>query len=494
MQIKQIRRLLKTFFIPSFLMGIGQCQPASPEHSTTENTTTLPNIVYILVDDLGYGDLSSYGQETLSTPHIDRLAKQGMRFTQHYAGNTVCAPSRASLLTGKHPGHVSVRGNQPAGQLLRPEETTLAEVVAEAGYASLMVGKWGVGHPPAPDDPLKHGFDHAYGYINMWHAHNFYPEFLYEDAQKVALPGNVLDTSYDYPPDMMEGTGVAREKAIYAPDNFRQEALAFITQHQDQPFFLYLALNMPHANNEAGWFTGDGMEVPTYGQYADQDWPQPEKGFAAMITYMDNMVGRVVTHLDTLGLAENTLLIFTSDNGPHQEGGHSMDYFDSNGSLRGGKRDLYEGGIRVPMIARWPGKIPADVTTDHVSAFWDVLPTVADIVGVEPPPDIDGISFLPTLLQTGNQPQHAFLYWEFYEDGGKQAVREGTWKGIKLNVSREEAPVFELYQLDQDPDESDDVAEQHPGVVKRLEAHMQSAHEPFEHLPLYYEDISEKTP
>ncbi|MEL7342350.1 MAG: sulfatase-like hydrolase/transferase, partial [Bacteroidota bacterium] len=353
----------------------------------------------------------------------------------HYSGATVCAPSRAAFLTGKQPGRISVRGNMPEGQLLRDEELTLAEVLKPAGYKSAIIGKWGVGHPPAPDDPARNGFDHAYGYINMWHAHNFYPEFLYKDGQKVSLAGNQTNWDLPYRDNMPEGTGVAKEKQTYALFEFEKDAMDFMEANRDNPFFLYLALNMPHANNEAGYHLKDGMEVPDYGQFADNDWPQPEKGFARMIELIDESVANVRAKLEELGVADNTLIVFASDNGPHQEGNHKVDFFDSNGELRGSKRDLYEGGIRIPMIAHWPGKIQGGSTSDHISAFWDWLPTFCDVAGVEIPEQTDGLSLLPSFYgKPESQNKHDFLYWEFYELGGRQAVREGDWKYIKLNV------------------------------------------------------------
>lgn len=485
------KRLL--IFITTLFFGTA-CGP-SQSNEEVENTSVLPNIIYILVDDMGYGDLSCYGQETLKTPHIDQLAAEGMMFTRHYAGMTVCAPSRASLLTGKHTGHTSVRGNSPPGQLIKPGEVTLPEILAEKGYASAVIGKWGVGHPPALDDPLKNGFDHAYGYINMWHAHNFYPEFLYLNGEKDPLKGNVTDMSYDYRENMPEGTGVAKEKVTYAPDELQRDAARFIDQHKDQPFFLYLALNMPHANNEAGYFTGDGMEVPSYGDYAEKDWPAPEKGFAAMMTYIDDAVGKIMQQLKDQGLDENTLVIFASDNGPHQEGGHKVDYFDSNGLLRGAKRDLYEGGVRVPMITRWPGKVAAGSKTEHISAFWDVLPTFCDLLQVNKPEGIDGISFYPTLIgENDSQEKHKYLYWEFYEQGGKQAVLEDEWKLVKLNLRDPEKEVeTELYHLTTDPGEQKNVVDEHPDIVERLSKRFGEAHEPFEYMDLYSSTVNADT-
>ncbi|MEM8765352.1 MAG: arylsulfatase [Bacteroidota bacterium] len=448
-----------------------------------------PNIIYILADDLGYGDLGCYGQERIQTPNIDRMAAEGMRFTQHYAGNTVCAPSRASLLTGKHTGHVAVRGNNLTEDNLLDDNTpTIASVLKNKGYHTAIIGKWGVGLSPALNDPLKKGFDYAYGYVNMWHAHNYYPSFLVEQGKKVNIEENV---QMENPPGggyalepYMEGAGFAKQRRTYSHDLFEQKALNYIEGNKNNPFFLYLALTIPHANNEGG---DQGMEISDLGIYNEKDWPQSEKGFAAMISRMDSSVGKIMEKLKKLGLDENTLIIFVSDNGPHMEGGHSPDFFDSNGALRGEKRDLYEGGIRVPMIARWPGKIKSGSTTDHISAFWDVLPTLSELVDSEMPEEIDGISFLPTLVgNVSNQMKHDYLYWEFYAQGGKQAIRSGDWKLVKRDVRySERLPVIELYNLSNDEGEKNNIAEENPMMLDSLEGLLQNAHSPLPDVSLF---------
>ncbi len=467
-----------------------------------------PNIIYILADDLGYGDLGCYGQRELVTPNIDRLAREGMRFTQHYAGSTVCAPSRASLLTGKHAGHINVRGNSPPGQLIKEEEITIAEALNTVGYTSAVIGKWGVGHPPLPDDPIRNGFDHHYGYINMWHAHNFYPEFLYRNTQKESLEGNVTDWSFNYekqhPNGMPEGTGVAKEKDRYVLDEFETDAISFIEENQHRPFFLFMSLNMPHANNEAGYILKDGMEVPMlvqdgkkipdYGNYADRVWPSPEKGFAMMIDLIDQFVGIIEQKINDLGLSGKTVIIFSSDNGPHHEGGHKVDFFDSNGALRGSKRDLYEGGIRVPLIVKWPGKVRPSTTSEHICGFHDLLPTFCEMTGAKIPDDIDGISFLPTLFDHEDQKQHEYLYWEFYEQGGKQAARKNNWKYVKLNVRDSEINIEqELYDLSNDISEQDNIIDDHPQLVKEMEAILKEAHTPSKVLSLFNLDVDGDT-
>jgi len=465
--------------------------PAEQEHSAKDQN---PNVILILADDMGFGDLSCYGQKVLSTPHIDQMAEEGIKFHNHYTGSTVCAPSRASLLTGLHTGHVSVRGNQP-DQLLT-EELTVGKLMQQAGYRTAIIGKWGVGHPPAPDDPKRNGFDHAYGYINMWHAHNFYPEFLYRNGEVDSIAGNKLtrnpDGSRKWAEDKPEGTGVAEVKAQHTHELFEQDALQFIEDNQDGPFFLYLALNMPHANNE---HPTDGMEVPGYGQFANRDWPEPEKGFAMMIQMIDETVGRINQRLQQLGIDENTLVVFASDNGPHQEGHHKMEFFDSNGILRGMKRDFYEGGVRTPFIAKWPTKIAPGSQSEHVSAFWDFLPTMAELTAVELNQPVDGVSYLPTLLgQTNRQEVHRYLYWEFYEQGGKQAVLKDRYKAVRLDVRTGNPQSTQLYDINQDPGEDNNIAAEYPEVVTELEKYMDDAHQPLEFMSLFKMDVSADTP
>lgn len=429
-----------------------------------------PNIIYILADDLGYGDLGCYGQKTLTTPNLDRMAAEGMRFTQHYAGSTVCAPSRCVLLTGLHTGHCRVRGNGP-GQLL-DEDVTIAEVLKQAGYRTGCVGKWGIGNPPPLDDPQRQGFDYFYGYVNMFHAHNFYPEFIIRNGERVALRNEVEPQWKD-----SDGRGIATKRVDYVPDLVTAEALSFIERHRDEPFFLYFAMNVPHANNEAGRSSRleRGMEVPSFGEFADREWPAPEKGFASMIRNLDGDVGKVLAKLKELDIDENTLVIFSSDNGPHQEGGHEMPFFDSNGQLQGMKRDLYEGGIRVPMIARWPTGIQAGSVSPHVSGFQDILPTLTQLAGADAPTN-DGLSMVPTLLGQGDQPQHDYLYWEFLEKGGRQAVLQGKWKGIRLETEKNPNGPLELYDVSKDIEEAHNLAEQHPEIVAKLAAIMREAH------------------
>ena len=371
MNFSILERLVLLFLIIIPLVSCNQ--------NDSEKSKNPPNIIYILADDLGYGDLGCYGQEQIKTPEIDQMANEGMLFTAHYAGNTVCAPSRCALMTGLHTGHALIRNN--ARVPLRPSDTTIAELLKNAGYSTALIGKWGLGNPGSTGVPTKKGFDYFFGYMDQGHAHNYYPTFLWRNEEKVELPNIVPDESE-------EGRGVATVKKVYSHDLFTEEAIQFLDKQKNQsnPFFLYLAYTLPHANNEAGRALGDGMEVPDYGDYENKDWPNPQKGHAAMISRLDRDVGRLFEKLKSAGMDENTIVFFTSDNGPHAEGGVDFEFNNSNGIYRGYKRDLYEGGIRVPLIVRWPGKIEQGAESDHISAFWDMMPTFIDLAGIKPEP------------------------------------------------------------------------------------------------------------
>ena len=433
-----------------------------------------PNIIFVLADDLGYGDLGCYGQKTIRTPNLDRMAAEGMIFTDHYSGTCVCAPSRCSLMTGLHTGHTYIRGNsevKPMGQLPLPEGTvTLARVLQGAGYRTALVGKWGLGGPDSTGVPNRQGFDSFFGYLCQRHAHNYYPEFLFRNGARVPLKNEV-------PGGRADGAGVATKKVEYSASLFEREALQFIEQNKGGPFLLYFAATLPHANDEGGQ---NGMEVPDYGVYTDKNWPEPEKGRAAMITYLDRSVGRLVQRVKDLDLDRNTIVFFASDNGPHREGGSNPEFLHCSGPLRGIKRDLYEGGVRVPMIARWPGRIKPGTQTGLVSAFWDVLPTCAELAGAPCPGGLDGISMVPTLLgRPEQQRQHEALYWEFHEGGSVQGVRMGRWKAVRPVGKK-----LELYDLQTDLGEKDNVAEDHSDVVARIEKYLATARTESEFWPL----------
>ena len=406
-----------------------------------------PNIIYIVSDDLGYGDLGSYGQKEVKTPRLDQMAKEGLRFTDHYAGHTVCRPSRLVFLTGKHTGHTAIAGNNM--HVLPKGAKSVTSLLKEAGYVTGGVGKWALGDVGTSGHPNNQGFDFFYGYLDQSAAHDYYPEFLYRNDKAERLPGNVNSGKRN----------VSSKKVTYAHTRITEEALAFIERNKAKPFYLNLTWTIPHTNNEAGRVEKDGQEVPDYGIYLDRDWPNPEKGFAAMVTLMDEDTGKIMDLLKKLGIHENTLVVFTSDNGPHQEGGHKVDFFDSNGKLKGYKRSLHDGGIRVPMIAWWPGTVKPGVT-DLPSAFWDWLPTACELGGAEIPDGLDGISFAPTLLgQKAKQKKHEYLFWRWSRF---RAVRMGKWKGVQTNKD------LALYDLNEDLGEENDVAKEHPKVASRI--------------------------
>lgn len=446
-----------------------------------------PNIVFILADDLGYGDLGSYGQKTIATPYLDRLAAEGVRFTQFYAGSTVCAPSRSVLMTGRHMGHTTVRGNAGArgliAQTLAPTDVTFAALLKQAGYATGLVGKWGLGESDSSGAPWRQGFDYFYGFLNQTHAHNHFPDHLWRyDARSPLADPRVTLKNDLVPVGNAPGAGYATNRVEYANDLFFDEARAFVERHRAQPFLLFLSLTVPHANNERSRALGDGQEVPDYGAYADMPWKDAVKGQAAMIARMDAGVGKLMERLRALGLDENTVVLFSSDNGPHREGGpdYAPEFFDASGPLRGIKRDLTEGGIRVPFIVRWPAAIPAGQVSPHVGYFGDVLATFADLAGAAVSGPHDGLSLVPVLRgESERQRRHEYLYWEFYERTFRQAVvLEGRWKGIRAQM---DDATFELYDLQEDLGETRNLAAERPDLVKRLAAIMAGAHVPNEH-------------
>jgi len=444
-------------FIKSSIFGVGLLNISSC--LATSNKTQKPNVIYILADDLGYGELSCYGQKKFKSPNLDKMAKEGMKFTDHYAGATVCAPSRCSLLTGKDTGHCFIRGNRemkPEGQLPLPVGTvTIASIMKQAGYKTAAIGKWGLGGPNSSGHPNQVGFDYFFGHLCQRRAHKCYPPYLWRNNKKVRFPGNIHN-----------------KHTTYAHDLFATEAMKFIADNKDKPFFLYLPFTIPHAemlvpNDDLSKFNTKWEEKPYHGRhYGSQKTPRA--ALASMITRMDRDIGKIFSLLKKFNLDENTLVIFSSDNGPHLEGGNDPVFFDSNGPLRGFKRDLYEGGIREPMIARWPGKIKAGTTTAHISAFCDILPTFAELVNVPAPKDIQGISFLPTLLDEGKQQQHKYLYWEFSPRRGAQALRVGDWKAIRIGLKKDAKAPIQLYNLKTDIGETTNVAKKYPKIVKQM--------------------------
>ena len=441
-----------------------------------------PNVIYILADDLGYGDLGCYGQQEIRTPTLDRMAAEGIRFTRHYSGSPVCAPSRCCLMTGLNTGRAKIRGNSPKVEL-DENDTTIATLLKSVGYKTALIGKWGLGDEGSKGVPSKQGFDYYFGYLNQVRAHNFYPDFLIRNDVRVPIANRVVPAIKDN--DYSQGLGSAStNKKVYSQELFTKDALEFVENNSGAPFFLYLAYTLPHANNEF-WAANDehGMEVPDYGIYATKNWPNAQKGLAAMITYLDTEIGKLRAKLEELGIEKNTIIIFSSDNGPHSEGNNDSKFFKSSGGLRGQKRDLYEGGIRVPMIAYWPGTIKPGKVSNHISAFWDVMPTIAEITGAKAPNKTDGVSFLPELLGK-KQNKHDNLYWEFNEQGGKQAAIQGNWKLVKLDISKPGKTRMELYDLEKDPTEQTNVAEQYPDIVQKMKAVLVMEHVDDKMFPL----------
>ncbi len=442
-----------------------------PEHS--EPVRKQKNIIFILADDMGYGDLGVYGQTKIETPNLDQLAKEGILFSQFYSGATVCAPSRSVLMTGQHLGHTPIRGNGRVEMPLLPEDETVAEVLKSAGYHTGIIGKWGLGDEGSTGLPNKQGFDYFYGYTNQVHAHNHYPEWLWRNDEKVYLANKTEPTPIIYS-DFIAGVTKPENRKEYAGDLFFEESEAFIKDNADKPFFLYLSLIQPHANNESDHYDwAHGMEVPSYGKYADKEWPDTAKGYAAMVDHIDQGVGRIMYQLHALGIENDTIVMFTSDNGPHSEGGNDPEFFDSNGPLRGQKRDLYDGGIRVPMIAWGPGTVISNHKTNHIAYFGDFMATAADIAGVSTPKNTDSISFLPTILGEGNQSIHDFLYWEFYEWGSAQAIRKNNYKAVRKPMFT--GPI-EIYDVQHDIGETNDLAAQRPDLVAAFEKSFTEAH------------------
>lgn len=452
-----------------------------PVTCTNGQKTSKPNIIFIFADDLGYGDIECYGQQKIETPNIDKLAQRGMKFTQFYSGSTVCAPSRSSFLTGLHTGHTAIRGNvsyPPEGQTPIPDSViTFVNLLQQNGYATAAFGKWGLGYITTSGDPNKKGFDMFYGYNCQTLAHNYYPDHLWNNHDRIDF---------------------AAKDSVYSADIIHQQALRYLKNTGDKPFFMYLPYTIPHGEvivphdsiyyyyikkfNEQPVVTKRMYDGRPLGEY-------PHASFAAMITRLDKYVGEIVKLVEEKGIANNTLIFFTSDNGPHKEGGGDPEFFNSNGIYKGIKRDLYEGGIRVPFIAYWPGKIRSSVV-DKPAALWDMYPTFLQMAGVPAKKEIDGISLVPTLFQTGRQKQHEYFYWEFHENDGRQAIRWGKWKAIKLAVTKISDPAIELYDLDIDPKEMNNVAAQNPEIVKKMAGLFSKEHQYNPDWPLLCKEIS----
>lgn len=452
-----------------------------------------PNIIYIYADDLGYGELGSYGQQKIKTPNLDRMANEGMRFTQHYTSTPVCAPARAMLLTGKHPGHTYIRGNYElgefadsleGGQMPLPEETfTMSKMLQKAGYRTAIIGKWGLGMNNTTGNPQSQGFDYAYGYLDQKQAHNHYPTHLWENGKWDTLhnPVIMMHTKLDSAKATDQDFDYFKGKE-YAPAKLTEKALAYLEKNANTPFFLYLPYTLPHLSLQAPdeyvkKYVGEFAEKPYYGQKGYASTKYPLSTYAAMISFLDDQVGIILNQIKKLGLDENTIIFFSSDNGATFDvGGADRHFFNSNGGLRGAKQDLYEGGIREPLIARWPGRIAKGTVSQHVSAQFDMMATLAELTK-QPLPNTDGISFLPELL--GNrkaQQEHPYLYFEFPEKGGQLAIRMGNWKAVKTDIRLHPENQWMLFDLANDKAETTDLARQHPGLLKQFDEIVKKEH------------------
>ena len=497
---------MRSIIFISALLLIAGCNGGHPVQ------TDPPNIIFILADDLGYGDLGCYGSELIETPNIDLLAESGMMFTQHYSGSPVCAPSRCVLLTGKHSGHAYIRGNDEwgdrgevwdyramiadstlEGQRPLPRETvTIGKILQSRGYATGMIGKWGLGAPHTESIPTRQGFDFFCGYNCQRQAHTYYPVHLYLNENRIALGNDTIPphAKLGAETDPLDPESYSDFKLTsYAPDVMFEEMTRFIDQKREGPFFLYWASPIPHVPLQAPERWVDyyvkkfGDEPPYEGDQAYYPTRYPHASYAAMISFLDEQIGRLVEKLKQDGLYDNTLIIFTSDNGPTYNGGTDSPWFNSGGPFneeRGrGKGFLYEGGIRVPMIASWPGKIESGSGSHHISSFQDLLPTLCEITGAEIPSGLDGLSYLPELLGSENQEEHPYLYWEFPESGGQQAVRMGPWKAIRTGIHKGNLSL-ELYNLEADIREEFDVATDNPDLIQEMELVMSKEHVPSE--------------
>ncbi len=454
-----------------------------------------PNIIYIYADDMGYAELGCYGQQKIKTPHLDKLAAEGIRFTQHYTSTPVCAPARCQLLTGKHAGHSYIRGNYElggfadsleAGQMpLYPGAFTIGRMLQQSGYKTACIGKWGLGMANTTGNPNQQGFDYFYGYLDQKQSHNFYPTHLWENGKAVPLNNPVINVHRKLTPETATDEAFAYYRGKdYAIDKMAEKAMSFVQENKNRPFFLYLPFTAPHVSLQAPEaavkeYIGKFEEKPYLGQQSYAATPYPRATYAAMITHMDRQVGALMQLLKDLNIDNNTIVMFSSDNGATFNGGVEAAYFRSVANLRGLKMDVYEGGIREPMLARWPGQIPAGQITGHVSVQYDVMATLAELVGYKSSIDTDGVSFLPTLLgQKDRQKKREYIYWEYPEKGGQLAIRMGRWKAVKTNVRKNRTASWELYDLSKDESETTDLAVHHPELLRRFDAIVQREHVP----------------
>ncbi len=463
-----------------------------------------PNIVYVMADDLGYGEVGCFGQTKIPTPNIDKLADQGIKMTRAYSASPVCAPTRCSLLTGKHQGHAAIRGNVEQGGFgpndtegqspLPGSETTIAELLKKRGYTSALVGKWGLGGPSPGQTPLSHGFDYFCGYLCQRRAHNYFPTYLWRNNQPDLLGNRIFDVHPKPIPALASDDEYYQryQDKTYSPAKLAEESVAFIKRSKGKPFFLYYAPTLPHVSLQAplDWiskFPRDWDPKPYLGTAGYVPNPRPHATYAAMIAYLDDTIGKIMKALDETGAAENTLIIVTSDNGPTNVGGVDPKFFNSAGGLRGGKMDLYEGGIRMPYVARWPGHIKPRTTSSHINVCYDALATLCDVAGVRPP-RTDGLSYLPSLIG-GKQPERDYVYFEYPEASSMQAVIFGNFKVIRPNLTKQPSKI-EVYDLAIDPAESRDLSAARPDVVKRAQAIFEKEHHPNKIFPLPGIDVA----
>lgn len=479
------------FFVGVMMMAI----TVFAQQKAKNATKRLPNIIYIYADDLGYADIGPYGQTKIKTPNLDRLAKEGMKFTQHYTSTPVCAPARCMLMTGKHGGHSYIRGNYEmggfpdsleAGQMPLPEGVlTIPKMLKEVGYATALTGKWGLGMNNTSGSPLKQGFDYYYGYLDQKQSHSFYPTHLWENDKPVPLNNTFINVhrQLDSTKTLTDADWDYFKGKAYSQDLITKKAVHFIEGHQDTPFFLYMPYTIPHVSLQAPdeyirKYIGLFNERPYYGQKGYAATKYPLSTYAAMITYLDDQVGIILAEIKKLGLDENTIIMFSSDNGATFSGGVNAKFFNSVNGSRGLKMDVYEGGIREPLIARWPGKIPANTVSDFVSVQFDMMATFAELTGTKAG-NTDGISLLPTLLgMPVKQKQREYIYWEYPENGGQLAIRMGDWKGVKTAVRKNpKNTAWQIFNIKNDRFEAHDAAAEHPELAKRFDEIVKKEHQ-----------------
>ncbi len=481
----------KAVLVCSMLMALFSTVTVSAQQIKSKRA---PNIIFIYADDLGAAEIGAYGQQKIKTPNLDRLAREGVKFNNFYTSTPVCAPARCMLMTGRHGGHSYIRGNYEmggfadsleGGQMPLPEGTlTIAKMLQQAGYKTAAIGKWGLGMHNTTGSPNLQGFDYFYGYLDQKQAHNYYPTHLWENGRWDSLNNPVINVHKTLNPATAKEEDFEYFKGKqYAVDAMTSKAMRFINANRQVPFFLYLPYTIPHVSLQAPdsavqRYVGQFDEKPYYGQQSYAAAKYPLSTYAAMITYLDSQVGMIMEQIKKLGLDENTIIMFSSDNGTTFNGGVNAKFFNSVDGLRGLKMDVYEGGIREPFLVRWPGKIPAGSTSDFVAVQYDMMATMAAIAGIQAPPG-DGISILPEMTgKHRQQQQRMYIYFEYPEKGGQLAIRMGKWKGVKTGLRADVHKPWELYDLSSDPGETHDIAAQHPDLLRKFDAIVKKEHRP----------------